>query len=125
MSTISNTLVNHRISPETPLLLSNGAAAEGAKGDELKEAFTDFVGQTFFGQMMKAMRSTVGKAAYFDGGRAEEIFRGQLDQTLAEHMTKASAKQFAEPMFEQQFPRLSKQEPPMEPMAGLNQLVRR
>ena len=29
-----------------------------------------------------SMRKTVGKAAYFDGGRAEEIFRGQLDQVI-------------------------------------------
>jgi len=74
---------------------------------ELRERFTQFVGETFFGQMIKAMRQTVGKPAYFDGGRAEEVFRGQLDQALAEHMTKASADRFADPMFERQFPRFA------------------
>jgi peptidoglycan hydrolase FlgJ len=71
---------------------------------ELKQAYTDFVGKTFFGQMLKAMRSTVGKPAYFHGGQAEEMFRSQLDQQLADGMTAASAPQIADPMFERQFP---------------------
>jgi Rod binding domain-containing protein len=75
--------------------------------EDVREAFTQFVGQTFFGQMMKAMRSTVGKPAYFHGGRGEEVFQSQLDQTLAEHMTDASAEQFADPMFRLQFPHLA------------------
>jgi hypothetical protein len=76
------------------------------KTDELHAKFTQFVGETFFGQMIKAMRSTVGKPAYFHGGRAEEVFQGQLDQALAEHMTKVSAEKVAEPMFRRQFPHL-------------------
>ncbi|MEQ8210394.1 MAG: rod-binding protein [Lacipirellulaceae bacterium] len=71
---------------------------------ELKQAYGDFIGKSFFGQLMKSMRSTVGKPAYFDGGRAEEVFRGQLDQTLADHMTVASADKIADPMFRHQFP---------------------
>lgn len=71
----------------------------------LKETNREFVGQAFFGQMMKAMRSTQGKPAYFHGGRAEEIFQGQLDQMLAEEMTNASAAQFADPIFEKQYPK--------------------
>jgi Rod binding domain-containing protein len=76
------------------------------KGAELREHFTQFVGEAFYGQMLKAMRATVGKPAYFHGGRAEEVFQGQLDQQLAEHLTEATAAKFAEPMFEQQFPHL-------------------
>lgn len=76
-----------------------------ASAKQLKDAYTDFVGKTFFGQMMKAMRSTVGKPAYFHGGQGEEVFRAQLDQQMADHMSAASADQFAEPMFRQQFPR--------------------
>ena len=72
---------------------------------KLKDAYTDFVGKTFFGQLLKSMRSTVGKPAYFHGGQAEEVFSAQLDQQMADHMSEASAEQFAEPMFRQQFPR--------------------
>ena len=73
---------------------------ENQSSDELKEAFQDFVGQTMFSQMIKAMRSTQQPSAYFNGGRAEEIFQGQLDQVLAEEISDASAAQVADPMFE-------------------------
>lgn len=73
-------------------------AAEG--DDELREAFGQFVGETFFGQMLSAMRKTVNETPYFHGGRAEEMFQGQLDQVLAEDMSKASADSFTGPMFE-------------------------
>jgi hypothetical protein len=79
----------------------------GHTNEELRDAFTNFVGEMFYGQMFKAMRQTVGKPAYFHGGRAEEAFQGQLDQTMTEHLTKASASKLAEPMFERQFPHLA------------------
>ena len=81
------------------------------KEAELREKFTQFVGEAFYGQMMKSMRSTVGKPAYFYGGHAEEAFQGQLDQTMAEHMTKASASKFADPLFERQFPQFAESKP--------------
>src|SRR3954469_23753804 len=94
------------------------SAQGNEKSDELRGKFTQFVGEAFFGQMLKAMRSTVGKPAYFYGGHAEEVFQGQLDQTMAEHLTKASASKFAEPMFERQFPQLAE----AKPVSGLDEL---
>jgi Rod binding domain-containing protein len=85
---------------------------------KLRETFTQFVGEAFFGQMIKAMRSTVGKPAYFHGGRGEEAFQGQLDQKMAEELAQKSASRFAEPMFERQFPKLAQS----RPSAALNQL---
>lgn len=67
---------------------------------ELRDAFHQFVGQTFFGQMLGAMRKTVGKPAYLYGGRAEEIFRSQLDQVLSEKLTDATADSFSGPMYD-------------------------
>ena len=88
------------------------AARQGLSGktplenaEAVRDAFTHFIGETFFSQMLKAMRKSVGKPAYFHGGQAEEIFRSQLDQTLADEMTKASADKLADPLFERQFPR--------------------
>ncbi|HVA44948.1 MAG TPA: rod-binding protein [Pirellulales bacterium] len=66
---------------------------------KLREAFDQFVGETFYGQMLASMRKTLGKPAYFHGGRAEEIFQGQLDQVLGEQMAKANADSFTGPMF--------------------------
>jgi Rod binding domain-containing protein len=71
-----------------------------AKDGKLREAFDSFVGETFYGQMLKEMRKSVGKAPYFNGGHAEEVFQGQLDQMLAKHMAKSNAHSFSGPMFE-------------------------
>jgi len=67
---------------------------------KLREVFGQFVGETFYGQMMKSMRQTVGKPAYFHGGRGEEVFQGQLDQKLVEEVAKASDEKLTKPMFE-------------------------
>lgn len=69
------------------------------ESDELRQAFQDFVGQTFFSQMIASMRTTQEGAAYFNGGRAEKIFQGQLDQMLSEELSDASASKISDPMF--------------------------
>ncbi len=87
-------------------VLKTGSAKQRLQeAEEVQKTFRQFVGEAFFGQMLKAMRSTQGKPAYFHGGQAEEVFRGQLDQELSEVMTEASADTIADPMFRQQFPR--------------------
>jgi len=70
---------------------------------QLRQAFEDFVGQSLFGQLFAAMRKTLGKPAYFHGGRTEEVFQSQLDQVLAENMSKAQGGQFADDMYDRQF----------------------
>jgi Rod binding domain-containing protein len=75
---------------------------QAGNGDqpELRKAFDSFVGETFYGQMLEAMRKTQQKPAYFHGGQAEEMFRKQLDQTLATKMAESSASSFTGPMFD-------------------------
>ncbi|MDZ4657579.1 MAG: rod-binding protein [Bythopirellula sp.] len=88
--------------------LRGGAASAQQQIDDAKEVrdtFRKFVGEAFFGQMLKAMRSTQGKPAYFHGGQGEEVFQSQLDQVMSEKMTEASADTLAAPMFAQQFPK--------------------
>jgi len=79
-----------------------------ASAQELRSVFREFVGKSFFGQMLKSMRSTQGEPAYFHGGHAEKVFQGQLDEQLAGKMTEASADQIADPMFRRQFPQQAK-----------------
>ncbi|PHS03749.1 MAG: hypothetical protein COA78_17385 [Blastopirellula sp.] len=79
---------------------ANQLGKDGETG-ELREKFDEFVGQTLFGQMLKSMRSTQDKPAYFHGGRGEEVFQSELDHLLVQEMTKASAKEITGPMFEQ------------------------
>ena len=101
---ISNLLPTQRpmsepAAPKLPSALQNTEAG-AAQGGELRKVFDNFVGETFYGQMLHAMRETIHQSAYFHGGRAEEVFQGQLDQILAQQMTKASAHSFTGPMFD-------------------------
>jgi hypothetical protein len=83
--------------PHTALLQP---PAEEDKTQDLRETFNAFVGETFFGQLLSSMRKSVGKPAFFHGGRAEEVWQGQLDQLLTEQMSAASAASISDPMFE-------------------------
>jgi Rod binding domain-containing protein len=76
------------------------AAPPGAQDSRLRTAFDAFVGESLFGQMLKGMRKTLGKPAYFYGGRTEEVFQQQLDQVLAAKLSAASSAQLTGPMFE-------------------------
>lgn len=71
---------------------------------EVRDAFSQFVGEAFFVQMFKAMRQTVGKPAYLHGGRGEEVFQSQLDQTMSEQLTQRDGSRLSEAMFARQFP---------------------
>jgi len=75
-------------------------ASAATRDPQLRKAFDSFVGEALFGQMLKGMRKTLGKPAYFYGGRAEEVFQQQLDQVLAEKLSHASAERLTGPMFE-------------------------
>ncbi|MEM9368352.1 MAG: rod-binding protein [Planctomycetota bacterium] len=79
---------------------SADATKPEATTDPLHDAFTDFVGQTLFGSMLSTMRESVGKPAYFHGGRTEEVFQQQLDQHMVQSITDASADSLVDPMFE-------------------------
>jgi Rod binding domain-containing protein len=84
-------------------LIDLASSLEKTDGEQseptLEKAFQDFVGQTFFGQMIASMRSTQNETPYFNGGRAEKIFQGQLDQVLTEELSESSAEKVAEPMY--------------------------
>ena len=84
--------------PASALTAKTGG--NSAKPEELKDAFGDFVGNTFYGQLIASMRKTVDKPAYFHGGRGEEVFQGQLDQMLAEKLSDSTKEQFSGPMFD-------------------------
>jgi hypothetical protein len=71
-----------------------------ATSTRFREAFTDFVGQTFFGELLKQMRATAHQPSLVHGGLGEEVFQSQLDQVLVERMTDAAGRSFSDPMFE-------------------------
>jgi peptidoglycan hydrolase FlgJ len=79
--------------------LNAPASKKTGKNEELRESFDSFVGETFYGQMIKSMHKMHDKPAFLYGGRAEEAFQSQLDQTWAEQMSKANAHSFTDSMF--------------------------
>jgi hypothetical protein len=106
--------INTRLNPMRTLLTQNEPVtsiktqssvteletSDNTERPSIREAFDDFVGQSFYGQLIGSMRKTVGKPAYLHGGRSEEIFQSQMDQQLAEHMSDATASSFTGPMFD-------------------------
>jgi hypothetical protein len=88
---------------------SHGVGAKGGETDvekakDLKKAFSQFVGETFYGEMFKAMRQSTGKPEYFHGGMAEEQFQSRLDMQRAQDLAGSENNAFAEGMFAKQFP---------------------
>jgi Rod binding domain-containing protein len=74
-------------------------SAPSKKDDELRTAFQGFVAGTFYKQMLKSLRKTTRRPAYFHGGRAEEIFRGQMDQEVSENLAKRPGDTLVGPMY--------------------------
>lgn len=101
-STISSALQQPSPTPprDKPAELGEQVLQTQPASDQLEDAFQDFVGQTFFAEMIKAYRSTQQPSAYFHGGRAEEIFQGQFDQLMTEQLSDSSAEKLSKPMLE-------------------------
>jgi Rod binding domain-containing protein len=83
--------------PAAPKVSTNNKPVDNPA---LHKAFDQFVGETFYGQMLKTMRQSQGKVAYFGGGQAEEIFTQQLDQALTKKMTAAGADKLSGPLYQ-------------------------
>src|SRR5258708_1858509 len=72
-----------------------------AKGQlAVREKFQDFVGGTFYKEMLKALRAAQKPSKYLHGGQAEKIFQGQMDQQIAEDLAHQYAGHLAAPLFE-------------------------
>lgn len=113
----------------TPAALPSRLANAGGAGDEsvekardLKRAFSQFVGETFYGEMFKAMRRSAGEPAYLHGGMAEEQFQSRLDQQMSQDLAASEGNPFAEGLFRQQFPDEAALLEANKPTAGLADL---
>ena len=82
-----------------PTLPAVNPHTDGAQTPPQSEtAFSDFVGNVFFSQMMKALRSTQQEVAYLGGGQAEKTFQSQMDQQLVNDLATRHGGDFAAPM---------------------------
>ena len=86
--------------PTSFSLTSDKPASAEDKQAELEKAFQQFVAGTFYKQMMKALRSSTGKAAYFHGGQSEKIFQNQMDDIVTDSLAEIHGKHVAAPLLE-------------------------
>ena len=67
------------------------ATAMGSQHDRLVEQARVWVGQTFYGTLLKQMRDSPFRSELLDGGRGGQTFGAMFDQRLAERMAAGRA----------------------------------
>lgn len=69
--------------------LKKGLDQDGKQGEKLYKACEDF--EAIFTQMMfKEMRKTINKSELINGGYAEEVFQGMMDEEIAKESAKGN-----------------------------------
>jgi peptidoglycan hydrolase FlgJ len=81
-------------------LLASQQSAAARPNTELRETFNRTVGGVFYGQLLKSLRSGVGKPAYIHGGQAEEMFQSQLDEQVVESIVSRSDIKLVDALFQ-------------------------
>lgn len=84
----------------TPIAPISSGLSASSEPSELHAAFQDTVGSLFYGEMIKAMRSGVGKPAYIHGGQAEEMFQAQMDQEVAANFARSHGAPLVEKLYQ-------------------------
>src|SRR5262245_28107762 len=83
----------------------------------VREKFQDFVGGTFYKEMLKSLRAAQRPSKYLNGGQAEKIFQGQMDQQIAEDLAHQYAGHLAAPLFDSYARQSLAQRSPSSPFA--------
>jgi Rod binding domain-containing protein len=79
----------HTVQPPSAASAARLAAAK-EKHKKLVEQTQKWVGDAFYGTLLKKMRESPFKSEIFDGGRGGEMFTTLFDQQLAGRMSKAA-----------------------------------
>jgi len=77
-------------------LLGNSHEGQG----DVKSNFQDFVAGTFYKEMLKSLHKMHGKPAYLDGGQAEKVFQGQLDQQIGEDLARTHGASLSDGLYQ-------------------------
>lgn len=72
-----------------------------AASPKVRDLFNKAIGGTFYRQMLSALRSSTGNAAYLDGGQTEKIFQSQFDELIIERLSERNGNVFADKLVEQ------------------------
>ncbi len=66
----------------------------------VRERIGEFVGNIFYGTLIREMHASKLKGERFHGGRGEEVFQGQLGMEIAQRLGRAPGDPIAEHMYE-------------------------
>ncbi len=80
---------NFSASGRPPAISRCHTAAGGSGGETLRDLVGDFVGNVFYGTLLRELQNSTIKGKYLHGGRGEDVFRGQLNMELAKRMGRA------------------------------------
>ena len=86
--------------PSTSGIVTDKPGVDTDKASVVQEKFQDAVAGTFYRTMLKALRSTEKKPAYLDGGQAEDIFKGQLDEQFSDLLAKSNGAELSDSLFQ-------------------------
>jgi len=79
---------------------AQGPQAAADDDDAARETFTSVMGEMLFHEMVKSMRRSLDKPAYFHGGHAEDMFTGRLDQVLSQKLGETYGEEYFGPMYD-------------------------
>ncbi len=85
----------------TNMLKDYAATASAADRDVLRRKVGEWVGQVFFGTLLKQMRSQMNPNNPLNGGRAAQTFGTQLDQTVISQWTQSARLEVADKIAQQ------------------------
>lgn len=96
------------------------AAQHKQRLQELRGMVDEAVGVTFFGQMLKMAQNNPFKADYMQGGRGEQVFRGQLNMELARHVGRGVQTGLSQAIYEQLSQHVRVENTSNQRMQGIN-----
>jgi len=79
-------------------LLPLGQTQPQSKEQQVETQVRKWVGQSFYGTLLKQMRDSPFKSEIFDGGRGGEAFSQLFDQRMAEHMARGVGSKIVRPL---------------------------
>jgi Rod binding protein len=90
-----------RLSDETAVkAVDPGQGATAPTDTELREIVGEFVGNVFYGTLLRQMDQSTLKGKYMHGGRGEEIFQSQLHMEYAKRLGRAPGDPIADRIYE-------------------------
>ena len=76
--------------------IPTSSLASAANDKQLFQTAQKWIGQTFFGTLLKQMHESPFKSDLWSGGRGGQAFSPLMDQHLAERMARASGRSLAQ-----------------------------